>query len=95
MVGAEHGDPGGVTVCRGVEQRAQNGGGAGGDHGDGRPPWDVTSGKKLLLRAVNSVGWSVKGVYEGEQSCWGSRGASKDTILSWTAAIIIEAPAAI
>ena len=33
VVGAEHGDPGGVTVCRGVEQRAQNGGGAGGDGG--------------------------------------------------------------
>ena len=95
MVGAEQGDPGGVTVCRGVEQRAQNGGVAGGDHGDGRPPWDMISGKKLLLRAVNSGGWSVWGGYNREQSCWGSRGASKDTILSWSGAVIIDAPAAI
>ena len=72
VVGAEQGDPGGVTVCRGVEQRAQNGGVAGGDHGDGRPPWDMISGKKLLLRAVNSGGWSVWGGYNREQSCWTS-----------------------
>ena len=94
-VGAEYGGPGGVTVGERVERRAQNGGVAGGGHGGGRPPWDMISGKKLLLRAVNSGGWSVWGGYNREQSCWGSREASKDTILSWSGAVIIDAPAAI
>ena len=81
-VGAEYGGPGGGTVGERVERRAQNGGVAGGDHDGGRPPRDMASGKKLLLRVVDSGGRSVWGGYNREQSSWGVSGASKDTIWS-------------
>ena len=82
VAGVESGGLGGMTVGQSDEQRCQDGGWAAGDHGGGRPPWDVSSGKTVLLRAVNNEGWSVWGGNTGEQSSWGVSGASKDTILS-------------
>ena len=82
MAGAESGGLGGMTAGQSDEQRCKDGGWAAGDHGGGRPPWDVSSGKTVLLWAVNNEGWSVWGGNTGEQSSWGVLGASKDTILS-------------
>eukprot|EP01043_Picozoa_sp_COSAG02_P017128 COSAG02_NODE_770_length_17362_cov_42.372125_14_plen_103_part_00 len=82
VAGVESGGLCGMTVGQSDEQRCQDGGWAEGDHGGGRPPWDVSSGETVLLRAANNEGWSVLGGNTGEQSSWGVSGASKDTILS-------------
>jgi len=82
VAGAESGGLGGMTVGQSDEQRCQDGGWVEGDHGGGRPPWDVSSGKTVLLRAVNIEGRSVRAGNTGGQSSWGVSGASKDTILS-------------
>ena len=82
VAGAESGGLGGMTAGQSDEQRCQDGGWVEGDHGGGRPPWDVSSGKTVLLRAVNIEGRSVRAGNTGGQSSWGVSGASKDTILS-------------
>ena len=82
MAGAESGGLGGMTVDHSDEQSGQDGVAAEGDHGGGRPPGDVSSGETVLLHAVNNGGRSDWGGHGGKQSCWGRKGASKDTILS-------------
>ena len=82
VVGTASGGLGGMTADQSDEQSGQDGECAEGDHGGGRPPWDVSSGETVLLRAANNEGWSVLGGNTGEQSSWGVSGASKDTILS-------------
>ena len=82
VVGTASGGLGGMTADQSDEQSGQDGECAEGDHGGGRPPWDGSSRKTVLLRAFNNGGRSVRGGNTGEQSSWGVLGASKDTIMS-------------